>query len=219
MYGANPITYLSNILDEMAVHWPNNRTINIVCHGHSVPAGYFATPYVDTFHAYPHLLHRLIKERFPFAVTNVIVTAIGGENARSGSLRFDDEVLCHRPDVLTIDYGLNDRGYSIGEAEASWRSMIERALAKNVCVILLTPTLDQTYFARDEMWRALEDRAKMIRRLADEYQVGLADSFAVLTNAIREEADIVGLLSHVNHPSFRAHAMVAQEVGKFFLPR
>ncbi|MEK5235702.1 hypothetical protein NST99_08380 [Paenibacillus sp. FSL L8-0470] len=32
------------------------RTLNIVCHGHSVPSGYFATPIVDTFHAYPHLL-------------------------------------------------------------------------------------------------------------------------------------------------------------------
>ena len=41
--------YLSPILDEMAIQWPNNRIVNIVCHGHSVPAGYFATPFVNTF--------------------------------------------------------------------------------------------------------------------------------------------------------------------------
>ncbi|WP_342481353.1 hypothetical protein NST07_08230 [Paenibacillus sp. FSL L8-0340] len=41
---------------ELKRQWPENRTLNIVCHGHSVPSGYFATPIVDTFHAYPHLL-------------------------------------------------------------------------------------------------------------------------------------------------------------------
>lgn len=38
------INYLSPIIDELAKRWPDNRTVNIVCHGHSVPSGYFATP-------------------------------------------------------------------------------------------------------------------------------------------------------------------------------
>ena len=81
------INYLDDLLNTMAKRWPDNRTVTIVCHGHSVPSGYFATPFVDPFSAYPHLLHRMIKERFPYAVVNVIVTAIGGENAVSGAAR------------------------------------------------------------------------------------------------------------------------------------
>src|SRR5260221_10541319 len=77
--------YLADIVTELHRQWPNNRAIQVVCHGHSVPAGYFATPVVDTFNAYPHLLHRGLKERFPFAVVNVIVTAIGGETATPGA--------------------------------------------------------------------------------------------------------------------------------------
>ena len=102
---ANPNTYLRDKIDILNQHWPDNRTINIVCHGHSVPAGYFATPMVDTFNAYPHLLHHALKKRFPFAVINVIVTAIGGEGSETGVARFAEEVLCHRPDVITIDFG------------------------------------------------------------------------------------------------------------------
>ena len=83
--GAKPDTYLSGVVTELTRQWPANRTVNIVCHGHSVPAGYFRTPVVDTFNAYPHLLHRGLKERFPYAVVNVIVTAIGGENSESGA--------------------------------------------------------------------------------------------------------------------------------------
>ena len=101
--------YLDPVLDELKKTWPKNRTVNIVCHGHSVPAGYFATPYVNTFNSYPHLLHQIIKERFPFAVTNVIVTAIGGENSVEGESRFERDVLSHSPDIITIDYSLNDR--------------------------------------------------------------------------------------------------------------
>ena len=72
-------SYMKGITAALHAQWPHNRTINIVCHGHSVPAGYFATPVVDTFNAYPHLLHKALKERSPYAVINVIVTAIGGE--------------------------------------------------------------------------------------------------------------------------------------------
>ena len=111
--------YLAPVLDELALRWPQNRTVNIVCHGHSVPSGYFATPVVNTFSAYPHLLHKIIKERFPFAVTNVIVTGIGGENSSRGEKRFESDVLIHRPDVITIDYSLNDRSIGLAAAQAS----------------------------------------------------------------------------------------------------
>jgi len=37
---AVPSTYLNELKTEMQAEWPNNRTINLVFHGHSVPAGY-----------------------------------------------------------------------------------------------------------------------------------------------------------------------------------
>src|SRR5579859_8078950 len=70
----DPQTYLANVCAELSKSWPTNRTVTIVCHGHSVPAGYFKTPTVQTFDAYPYLLHRGLSERFPHAVINVIVT-------------------------------------------------------------------------------------------------------------------------------------------------
>ena len=78
---ANPSTYLNDLKKEMQIEWPNNRTINLVFHGHSVPSGYFLTPEVNTLAAYPALILEEIKARYPFAVLNVIVTAIGGKNS------------------------------------------------------------------------------------------------------------------------------------------
>lgn len=211
--------YLDPLLDALAVHWPNNRCINVVCHGHSVPAGYFATPFVDTFNAYPHLLHRIIKERFPFAVTNVIVTAIGGENAVRGAERFERDVLTHKPDLLIIDYGLNDRGSGLDEARIAWETMIRQALEQEIKIILCTPTWDNTYYAQDENWFKLIQHAEQIRKLADQYNIGLADSFAAFQRHVSCSEDLVQYLSHVNHPTKAGHQLVAAEIAKYFIAR
>jgi lysophospholipase L1-like esterase len=213
------VNYLSDLCDEMALHWPENKTIHLVCHGHSVPAGYFATPWVNSFDAYPHLLHRILKERFPFAVINVIVTAIGGENSRQGKERFIDDVLCHKPRALTLDYGLNDRQIGLKEAEASWRFMTETALERGIKVILLTPSWENSCFCRDEGWRDLVRHAAQIRSLAAEYGVGLCDSFKEFEDYVEKGGAPQDLLSHVNHPSRKGHELIAQALGRWFPAR
>ena len=52
---ADPATYLGEVKAELEKEWPNNRIITIVCHGHSVPAGFFNPPQIDSLNAYPHL--------------------------------------------------------------------------------------------------------------------------------------------------------------------
>jgi len=210
--------YLADIVTELHRQWPDNRAIQVVCHGHSVPAGYFATPVVDTFNAYPHLLHRGLKERFPFAVVNVIVTAIGGESSTSGAERFAREVLCHLPDVVTLDYGLNDRRLGLAAAQAAWRIMIEQALALPSKVLLLTPTPDASAIGAGpaEDWAALQQHAEQIRALASEYRVGLVDSLQAFTRYQQAGGDLTDLLSWSNHPNRAGHALVATELLRFF---
>lgn len=213
------ISYLDPVLDELQKQWPGNKTVNIVCHGHSVPAGYFATPYVNTFAAYPHLLHRIVKERFPFSVANVIVTAIGGENSEGGAKRFDTEVLNHNPSVVTIDYALNDRPIGLARALAAWETMIDKALSKDIKVILLTPSWDRSFFANNDDWLNLKKHAEQVRGLAVRYSVGLADTFLRQGEFVKDAEDAVTLLSHVNHPSKAGHEIIANEIAKYFMAR
>ena len=196
--------------------YPDNRWVQIVCHGHSVPAGYCATPFVDPFHAYPHLLHRLLKERFPFSTVNVIVTAAGGENAASGAARFSSDVLCHKPDVLLLDYGLNDRYITLEASEAAWRRMIEEGLAADAKILLATPSWDRSYFRRDDLWHSLEMHGRQIRHLAEEYGVGLLDFFDVYRRYVDGGGDLDDLLCYENHPSRKGHRLLAQEAARWF---
>ena len=211
--------FLSDICTEMDKKWPDNRTVNIVCHGHSVPSGYFATPYVDTFHAYPHLLHKKIKERFPYAVVNVIVTAIGGENSVSGARRFHDDVLTHKPDVVTIDYALNDRGAGLDASYAAHSVMVKAALENGAKVILLTPSWERSYFEDAKSFSMLADHRNQIISLAVKYGVGLTDSYKLFEDYVNNGGHLNDLLSHVNHPNGKGHELISQDLARWFPAR
>lgn len=217
MSTATQKTYLTEVVKALKTHWPENRTVNIVCHGHSVPAGYFATPMVDALNAYPHQLYVGLKRRFPFSVVNVIVTARGGEQSESGAERFEEEVVTHRPDVITIDYSLNDRGIGLHRARAAWTKMIEQGLAVGAKILLMTPTPDVTQATgSDEAEKAkLLSHVEQVRTLAAEYSVGLVDSFRVCMAAARA-GDLSDILAWSNHPDKRGHARVAEALMRWF---
>jgi acyl-CoA thioesterase-1 len=212
---ADPGTYLDTLKTELKKEWPNNRTINLVFHGHSVPAGYFKTPVVNTLEAYPYQLLRQIKARYPHAVVNVINTSIGGENSQRGEKRFLTEVIPHRPDVLFIDYALNDRGIGLGEARRHWDSMISEALKRNIKVILLTPSPDQRVDLL-ATGNELEQHALQIEQLATAHGIGLADSYGLFKKQVQHGENVADFMSQVNHPNSRGHALIADELMTFF---
>ncbi len=212
---ADAAHYLDSIKGQLRRVWPENRTINLVFHGHSVVAGYQDLHEVHTFESYPYQLLRQLKQKYPYAVINIIVTAIGGENAEQGAKRFKDEVLIHRPDVLFIDYALNDIGMGLKRSEAAWRKMIEQALQQHIKVILVTPSPDKRIdLLAPENKLALH--AEQIRKLAAEYHIGLADPFSRFQHLAQKEGSINKYMSHVNHPNKWGNAIIANELIKWF---
>ncbi len=207
--------YLEKIKVEMKLAWPKNRTINLVFHGHSVPAGYFKTPIVNTLASYPYLVLDQIKSQYPFTVVNIINTSIGGENSESGEKRFESEVLIHKPDVVFIDYALNDRVIGLARAKNAWEKMILAAIDKNIKVILLTPSPDQTVDIKDDQ-TILDQHAAQIRALSKYFNVGLIDTYQLFKNKTKEGFDLVNYMSQVNHPNEKGHRLIADEIMEYF---
>jgi lysophospholipase L1-like esterase len=212
---ASKANYLEKIKAEMLVEWPKNRTINLVFHGHSVPAGYFKTPTVNTLASYPYLVLKEIKSAYPMTVVNVINTSIGGENSESGLKRFEADVLTHKPDVLFIDYALNDRGMGLERAKIAWEKMIRLALEKNIKVILLTPSPDQRVDIKDDL-SILDQHANQIKELAKSFQIGLIDTYGLYKNKVKSGNNLVDFMSQVNHPNEKGHQMITDEIMGYF---
>lgn len=211
---ADSATYLSDVKKELNAVWPKNRTINLVFHGHSVPAGFWHDHEVHTLESYPNLVLAKLKEQYPYAVINVIVTAIGGENAIKGQARFEQEVLVHKPDVLFIDYALNDRFSDIGKVREAWASMIQAALSRNVKVILLTPSPDQRLDILDAK-NPLEPHVQQIHQLAETNRIGLANPYTQFKR-VAKRGELANYMSHVNHPNKAGHEIIADEILKWF---
>ena len=212
---ATPSNYLNDIKAELVKKWPENRTINLVFHGHSVPAGYFKTPMVNTFDSYPYQVLKRIKEQYPFAVVNIINTSIGGENSVRGAQRFETEVLNHEPDVLFLDYALNDTGVGLEKSYGAWNNMIGKTLNKKIQIILLTPSPDQRISIM-ETNNVLEQHKNQIRQLAKENGVGLVDSYALFKEKVVAGDSISKYMSQVNHPNAEGHGIIADEIYKYF---
>lgn len=212
---AEPSVYLNVMKQELGKQWPDNRIINIVFHGHSVPAGYFKTPDVNTLGSYPHLTLTGIKKKYPYAVVNCIVTATGGENSVQGNRRFDKEVLVHSPDILFIDYALNDRYIGLQESEKAWRQMIEKALAGNIKVFLMTPTPDLNEDISDNN-SLLEQHNLLLKKLAKEYKVGLIDSYNAFKKMNEAGKNLQNYMSQNNHPNEQGHEIVKNLIMQYF---
>jgi acyl-CoA thioesterase I len=215
---ANKQHYLIPLVEALSRSYPDNQTIHIVCHGHSVPTGYFQTPFVNTFYAYPHLLHRRLKERFPFAVINVITSGKGGEDSEAGAMRFKDDVLCHKPNLLTIDYGLNDRRIGLARSKQAWEMMIRQATEQHIPILLMTPTLEIHDWGMPgtEAESNLFHHAHQIRMLSQTYGVGLVDAFDWYQSHVETHQTLSDVLSQSNHPNSTGHRAIADLLLQWF---
>jgi len=206
--------YLADIKKILETEWPKSRTINFVFHGHSVPAGYWENHEVHTLESYPNLLLKTLKEKYPYAVINVIVTAIGGENSISGAARFEKDVLVHNPDILFIDYALNDRFAGLDKTKDAMEKMIQSARSRNIKVILVTPSPDQRIDISDSS-NPLDPYAEQIRLLARQYQTGLADPYFRFKE-ITKNGQLKKYMASVNHPNEAGHLIIVEALKKYF---
>lgn len=204
----NGLKNFDSLKAELQKEWPKNRTINFVFHGHSVPTGYFKTPAVNTLNSYPYIFLEKLKQHYPNAVVNIITTGIGGENSSSGSARFDTEVLNHRPDVLFIDYVLNDRTLTQKESKENLSSMIQRAHDRGIHVVLLTSSPDTSENLVDTTTK-LNIYNKIVKDVGAEMNVPVIDVYHNFRNEIFKGTPIDSLMSQNNHPNFKGHKIIA----------
>jgi len=120
-----------------------NVSQTLVCFGDSVTQGVPHCAPEDTF---PALLERRLNWRYAPQLTFTVHNAgVGGENTVEALARLDESVLTHRPDLVTVEFGLNDIRYDgtkrVYEEEfaANLRTIHGRLTAAGAQVVLMTP--------------------------------------------------------------------------------
>jgi hypothetical protein len=206
----NSAPHTFDLTKELTKSWPDNRTINLVFHGHSVPAGYFKTPNIQTLHSYPFILLDKIKKSFPYAQLNIIVTAKGGEHSTDGLKRFSG-VLAHNPDVVFIDYSLNDRAIGLEKSASNLKEMIELTKSHGAIPVLLTSSPDLAEVSTTTQ-PGLRDFSLMIRTLGMENDCIVIDVYEEFMKKKELGMDISQYMAQSNHPNEVGHELIADVV-------
>lgn len=101
--------------------------------GDSVTSGCFALyrnpdgtlgTFFDQMHVYHQYLKQILHVLYPNVPINIINAGISSNTAQDGLRRLERDVLCHRPDLAVVCFGLNDTTNGpegIGAYEAALR--------------------------------------------------------------------------------------------------
>jgi len=147
----------------------------------------------------------------------MINSGISGDTSRDGLARLDWSVLSYEPDLVTINFGINDSVFDIDvdEFKANLTNMIRRIRAGPDSEILLlssqpleTPPYDRIV---QDYYRAVEDVAR-------EMDVGFVDVYGAWMERVRAGTPQSSLIiPGLDHPNEAGYRIIAEELMRLFL--
>ena len=190
------------------------REVRIVTWGDSVTAGGDASP----GRAFPELFTSRLQARFPSATIVLTNAGIGATNTSQRLPHLPDQVLLHRPDLVTIEF-INDMGFPDAVMRRNYVQAFSQIRASGAEVILITP-----HFAMPEMMGRAHERGpetrpnvQLLRILANENTVALADVSKRWEHLESEGLPYITLLDNgINHPNDQGHELFVKELLTFF---
>jgi len=182
----------------------------IVCFGDSITAGYAVR------RGFPSFLLESLRQRFPDSKIEMINSGICGDTSQDGLGRLDWAVLSYEPDLVTINFGINDcvLGLSLEEFEMNLVEMVRRIRAGPDSEILLLSSQPLESPPYDQ--RVL-DYYQTVERVAKEMNVGFVDVYGAWMKRVRAGTPLSSLiLPGLDHPNEAGYRIIAEELMSLF---
>lgn len=182
----------------------------IVCFGDSITAGYAVR------RGFPSFLLESLRQRFPDSKIEMINSGISGDTSQDGLGRLDWAVLSYEPDLVTINFGINDcvLGLSREEFEMNLVEMVRRIRAGPDSEILLLSSQPLESPPYDQ--RVL-DYYQTVETVAKEMNVGFVDVYGAWMKRVRAGMPLDSLiLPGLDHPNEAGYRIIAEELMSLF---
>ncbi len=182
----------------------------IVCFGDSITAGYAVR------RGFPSFWLEMLRQKFPEAKIEMINSGLSGDTSLDGLARLDWAVLSYEPDLVTMNFAINDcvLGLDLEEFEMNLVQLVRRVRAGPDAEILLlssqpleTPPYD----------RLVLDYYQTVERVAREVEVGFVDVYAAWMRRVQAGTPLSSLiLSGLDHPNEAGYRIIAEELMRLF---
>lgn len=185
------------------------QTLKVVCLGDSVTGIYYHT---GGHRAWPELLQLALQQALPDCNVSVINAGISGNTVADGLARLERDVLQHQPQIVTINFGLNDLARSGAEPfREGLLELVRRIRAAGAQPVLCTPNAVIDTAGRPE--QKLLEFCQLIKDVATEQQTAFCDvQQAGLRLRARAPAAWRLTMSDAIHPNLDGHRLLAETV-------
>jgi acyl-CoA thioesterase I len=184
--------------------------VTIVAFGDSITAGFAVR------RGFPSFWKQMLAEKYPDAVVEMINSGISGDTSMDGLARLDWAVLAYEPDLVTINFGINDSVLGLGQEEFEMNlvEMVRRIRAGPGSEILLlssqpleTPPYD----------RLVLDYYQALERVAKEMDVGFVDVYGAWMRQVKEGTPLSSfIIPGLDHPNEAGYRIIAEELMGLF---
>jgi acyl-CoA thioesterase-1 len=202
----DPGRFVARTLDDLK----NGCDVTIVAFGDSITAGYAVR------RGFPSFWKEMLVRKHPDAKVEMINSGVSGDTTMDGLARLDWSVLSYEPDLVTVNFGINDcvLRLDLAEFEMNLVEMIRRIRSGPGSEMLLlssqpleTPPYD----------RLVLDYYQAIERVAKEMDVGFVDVYGAWMERVRQGTPLGSLvLSGLDHPNEAGYRIIAEELMKLF---
>jgi lysophospholipase L1-like esterase len=184
--------------------------VTIVAYGDSITAGFAVR------RGFPSYWKEMLAEKYPEAGVEMINSGISGDTSMDGLSRLDWAVLAYEPDLVTINFGINDcvLGLGLEEFEMNLVEMVRRIRAGPGSEILLlssqpleTPPYD----------RLVLDYYQALERVAKEMDAGFVDVYGAWMRAVAAGTPLSSfIIPGLDHPNEAGYRIIAEELMGLF---
>jgi lysophospholipase L1-like esterase len=182
------------------------QPVRIVCLGDSVTGVYYHT---GGRRAYPEMLGLALEQARPGAKITVINAGISGHSTIDALKRLQKDVLDHKPDLVTVMFGLNDMvRVPMGDYKANLKSIVESCRGSGAEVLLCTPNAVIDSGGRPNA--RLVEYCHAMKEVGKELKVSVCDCYVAHTDLRdRDPAAWRLMMSDAIHPNMDGHKLNA----------
>lgn len=189
----------------------SGKPIKVVCFGDSVTGVYYHS---GSRRAYTDMLG-LALQRVSGNTNVVMINAgISGHTTVNALARIDRDVLAHKPDVVTVMFGLNDMTrVSLDDYRANLKTIVAKCRSAGAEVVLATP--NNVIDTASRPTNKLVKYCDVVREVSRELSVPLCDTCQQLDGTrTMSPFDWRLLMSDSIHPNMAGHKKIAEQLAQ-----
>lgn len=184
----------------------SGEPIRIIALGDSLTQGWMVRK------GYLDFLAEMLEKKYPACDATIINRGIPGDTAEGGLFRLREDVLDGDPDLVFIQFALNDAfmGVDPGRFRNTIKLIVERTKADTEAEILLITSVPIMHDASDDM---AERFYAILADIAEEEDVAIAKVHSYWKKKVSEGIDFRGLVQgDMVHPNVEGYRLMAEAI-------